>query len=148
MNGYKDDEFCIFCGEDLIYLNQYGWFCPNHNSTVLLTHKKALNSYSTQIRIIKNGLAIINQSNSLKPQLNKTMWIEFSPLIQESLKYHKIIIENCAGKIYLNKLLYKNLSYISNSYNIIFELPNSNVKLFPDDFDKNLEKIKKLLPFI
>jgi len=146
MSGYKDDEFCVFCGEDLIYMNQFGWFCPNHNSTVLFTYTQATRSYSSQIRIAKNGLAVINQSNSFEPKFRKTMYVEFIPLPNEHL--HKSIIEKIVGKKYIDKLAYKNLSYISNSYNIIYESPNSNAKLFPDDFDKNLEKIKKLIPFI
>lgn len=149
MVGYRDDEFCIFCEKDLIYMSQYGWLCPNHSPTVLYNFSRATISYSKHTRIIKDGVGVIVSTNSFEKEFSKTMFVEFNKLDPNSysLKLASSYLTNFTKDLYINKLIWRNRSYISNHYTIITTLENNSINVDPDDFDKVLDRINKLMPF-
>lgn len=145
MTGYKDDEFCHFCGEYLIYLNQVGWMCPNHNNSIIYKYVKATTSYSFQIRIVKNGLGIISSSNSIE-EIYKTSMVEFYKIDKTVDSYNNMYLEKLVGKENLPKLINNDRHYYSNHYNTIVDMP-SLIKINPDNLDECIKRLKKLIPF-
>lgn len=145
-SGYKDDEFCVFCGGDLIYMDQYGSLCLNHEPTVLYKYVKAKQSYSNQTRIVKDRIGIIDSCNSFEPEFSKTMLVEFCPLPELAMDMHKIFVSRFRLGKDIDKLIFNGCSYTSDNYNVIATI-STHVKLNPDNFEKTLDKFKKLIVF-
>lgn len=145
MTGYKDDEFCHFCGEYLIYLNQHGWLCPNHNTTVLYKYVKEKVSYSLQTRIIKDGLGIITYSNSFEEDF-KTIMVEFTSPHSPIDDYYKKYLKNIVGKKNMYKLIWKNHLYTKNDFITISTIPTI-INLNPNNLNDSIQKFRKLIVF-